>query len=65
MLNFNCGILHDEIVEQGEAMEMKGNCNCNCNYEIYISDKDISENKNLWDSNGCRLRYYLLQTYRA
>jgi len=59
MLNFNYGISRDQIVEQGEAMEMKGYSNC----EIYSSDEDISEDKYLWDSTFCRLRYYLLQIY--
>jgi len=61
MLYFNYEITHDQILEQGEAMEMKGNCN----WEVYSSDKDISEHKYLWHSTFCRLRYYLLQIYRA
>jgi len=61
MLNFNYGISRDQIVEQGEAMGMKGNCN----WEIFSSDKDIYEDKYLWDNTFCRLGYYLLQIYRA
>ena len=63
MLSFNYGLSRDQIVEEGKATEMKGNYNC----EIYSSDKDISEDENLWDSTVCRLSFYLLQihVYRA
>jgi len=51
MLNFNYGISSDQIVEQGEAMGMKGNCN----WKIYSYDKNISEDKYLWNIMFCRL----------
>jgi hypothetical protein len=61
MLTFNYGISLDQMVEEGEAMEMRDNCNC----EIYSSDKDISEDKGLWDTTVCRLRYHFFQIYRT
>jgi hypothetical protein len=61
MLTSNYGISLNQMVENGETTETKGNRNC----ETYSSEKDISENKGLWYTTVCRLRYYLFQINRT